>query len=150
MGSNSSLPANRQRPAKNSLRRFEDEQFVDIDLSFGKTPSGDISVREGIDAIRGAIENLLLLDVYDKPFQTNGFGVLNGGLFELDDVNSSIFLGVKVRALLERFEPRIVIRAGDVRVRVNRDEGIVDIDIIYRFNDTDEVKKLDVTLNIRQ
>ena len=59
-------------------------QYTDLDLFFGKKSSdSDISKVTDIQAVKRSIRNLVLLNVYEKPYHTEISGGVKEMLFEL-------------------------------------------------------------------
>ena len=53
---------------KSTLISSRAVDYLDIDLTFAKRPSGDIYKKKDAAAVKQSIKNLLLTDFYEKPW----------------------------------------------------------------------------------
>ena len=92
--------------------------YKDLDLFFGKkSATKDISKVNGIQAIKRSVRNLILTNIYEKPFHPEIGSGIRGLLFEPLSPITAFVLSQKVEDVIENFEPR----ARLVGVRANPD-----------------------------
>jgi len=119
--------------------------FVDIDLSFIKNPhTGDISIRRGENAIKGAVRNLIMTKHYERLFHSEVGSSVNGLLFENPSPGVAAILRQEVTDVIQNFEPRAEILSVDVDFSPDRHS--VDISIVFRIINTIEPIRLEFTL----
>jgi phage baseplate assembly protein W len=92
--------------------------YKDLDLFFGrKSSSKDISKVNGVQAIKRSVRNLILTNIYEKPFHPEIGSGIRDLLFEPLSPITAFVLSQKVEDVIENFEPR----ARLVGVRANPD-----------------------------
>jgi hypothetical protein len=104
--------------------------YKDLDLFFGKkSATKDISKVNGIQAIKRSVRNLILTNIYEKPFHPEIGSGIRGLLFEPLSPITAFVLSQKVEDVIENFEPR----ARLVGVRANPDLGRNAYEITVEF-----------------
>lgn len=94
--------------SKNKSSRVARRWFTDIDTNFTLHPqSGDMSLKQDLNAVKRSVRNLLSTNLYERPFKPSLGVDLRGMLFEL----STSFVGTDVleddiKAVINKFEPR--------------------------------------------
>lgn len=92
--------------------------YKDLDLFFGrKSATKDISKVNGVQSIKRSVRNLILTNIYEKPFHPEIGSGIRGLLFEPLSPITAFVLSQKVEDVIENFEPR----ARLVGVRANPD-----------------------------
>ena len=92
--------------AQNDISRNV-RQYRDIDLFFGRKPiSKDVNVITDVANIKRAVRNLVLTNIYEKPFHPEIHSGVRDMLFENMTPLTSIVLAKKVEEVIENFEPR--------------------------------------------
>ena len=92
--------------------------YKDLDLFFGKkSATKDISKVNGVQAVKRSVRNLILTNIYEKPFHPEIGSGIRGLLFEPLSPITAFVLSQKVEDVIENFEPR----ARLVGVRANPD-----------------------------
>ena len=92
--------------------------YKDLDLFFGKkSTSKDISKVNGVQAVKRSVRNLILTNIYEKPFHPEIGSGIRDLLFEPLSPITAFVLSQKVEDVIENFEPR----ARLVGVRANPD-----------------------------
>ena len=86
---------------------FETKTFSDLDLNFKTYTNGDLKIKDGENAVKQSILNLLLFDEYDKPFNPKISAGLRGMLFEPIEASTAISLQFAIQDILNTYEPRI-------------------------------------------
>ena len=105
----------------------------DIDLNFTVNPlTGDINVKKNNDAVKQALKNLMLLSLYEKPFNPDLGANIRGYLFENYILNSNKYLEDRIRTVILKYEPRIEIKT--VSVTPNENNNTLDVYIEYYFS----------------
>lgn len=119
--------------------------YLDIDLTFAKRPSGDVYKKKDAAAVKQAIKNLLLTNQYEKPFNPF-FGVnLRGMLFELADEDTENEVRANIINSIERFEPRVEVV--DLRVNVLPEQHDIKVTLVFKVINTSEVVEFTTNLS---
>ena len=121
-------------------------QYRDLDLFFGRKPvSGDINILTDITNIKRAVRNLVLTNIYEKPFHPEIGSGVRDMLFENMTPLTSIILSKKVEEVIENFEPRV--RLMSVSARPDLDQNSYEMTIEFFIkNAPTELVTVDVFL----
>jgi uncharacterized protein len=112
---------------------IEVRTYKDIDLNFRAHPvTKDVLKRTGNAAIIGALRNLLLTNIGEKPFQPNFGTRIRGLLFEDVSFITANVLQSEIQGAIRNFEPRIGVDA--IRVQANPDQNRYDITLRFFIN----------------
>jgi phage baseplate assembly protein W len=104
--------------------------YKDLDLFFGKKSSTkDISKVNGIQAIKRSVRNLILTNIYEKPFHPEIGSGIRGLLFEPLSPITAFVLSQKVEDVIENFEPRA--RLVGVRANPDLDRNAYEISVEF-------------------
>ena len=122
--------------------------YSDLDLFFGQNnKTKDINVVYDIQAVKRSIRNLVLLNVFDKPFHPEISSGIRDTLFELMTPVTAIILARHVQDVIENFEPRA--RLVGVRATPNLDRNEYEVTIeFYVVNAPTEL--IDLTLPLER
>ena len=122
--------------------------YSDLDLFFGQNnKTRDINIVYDIQAVKRSIRNLVLLNVFDKPFHPEISSGIRGTLFELMTPVTAIILARQVQDVIENFEPRA--RLVGVRAFPNLDRNEYEVSIeFYVVNAPTEL--IDLTLPLER
>ena len=144
-------------PRETNLAAYNDSQatnksgrstnvYSDLDLFFGtKAASKDINKVDDVQAVKGAVRNLVLLDHYEKPFHPEIGSGVRDMLFENMTPTTAHILTRKVEMVVENFEPRA--RLVGVKAFPNLDRNEYEITIsFYVVNAPTELIDLTVFL----
>ena len=130
---------------KNDISRNM-RQYRDLDLFFGRKPvSKDINVVTDVTNIKRAVRNLVLTNVYEKPFHPEISSGIRGMLFENMTPLTSIVLTKKVEDVIENFEPRDRLMGVSARPNLERNEYEMTIEFFIK-NFPTELITVDVFL----
>ena len=121
-------------------------QYRDLDLFFGRKPvSGDVNILTDVINIKRAVRNLVLTNIYEKPFHPEIGSGVRDMLFENMTPLTSIILSKKVEEVIENFEPRV--RLMSVSARPDLDRNIYEMTIeFFIINAPTELVTVDVFL----
>ena len=107
--------------------------YKDLDLNFKVHPvTKDVLKRTGNAAIIGALRNLILTNVGEKPFQPNFGSRIRSLLFEDVSFITASIMQTEIQNTIKNFEPRVGIDA--VRVQANPEQNRYDITIRFYIN----------------
>jgi len=121
-------------------------QYRDLDLFFGRKPvSKDINIVTDVTNIKRAVRNLVLTNVYEKPFHPEISSGIRGMLFENMTPLTSIVLTKKVEDVIENFEPRVRLMGVSARPNLDRNEYEMTIEFFIK-NFPTELITVDVFL----
>tara|TARA_Y100001938_G_scaffold134699_1_gene195476 strand:- start:175 stop:606 length:432 start_codon:yes stop_codon:yes gene_type:complete len=108
--------------AQNDISRNV-RQYRDLDLFFGRKPiSKDVNILLDIENIKRAVKNLVLTNIYEKPFHPEIASGVRDMLFENMTPLTSIILAKKVEEVIENFEPRVRLMSVSARPDLDRNE----------------------------
>jgi len=116
--------------SKNINTDRDAQVYKDLDLFFGKKSSSkDISKVNGIQAVKRSVRNLILTNIYEKPFHPEIGSGIRGLLFEPLSPITAFVLSQKVEDVIENFEPRA--RLVGVRAFPDLDRNAYEITIEF-------------------
>ena len=122
--------------------------YSDLDLFFGQNnKTRDINIVYDIQAVKRSIRNLVLLNVFDKPFHPEISSGIRDTLFELMTPVTAIILARQVEDVIENFEPRVRLAGVRARPHLDRNEYEVTIEF-YVVNAPTEL--IDLTLPLER
>ena len=121
-------------------------QYTDLDLFFGKkTSNNDVSEVTDVQAVKRSIRNLVLLNIYEKPFHPEISSGVGDMLFELMTPVTAAILARKIQDVIENFEPRA--RLVGVRSIPDYDRNSYSVSIeFYVVNTPTELVELTIFL----
>ena len=106
--------------------------WADLDLELGLHPiNKDIIPLKDDAAIKNAIKNLILTNIYERPFQPFLAGNLRALLFEPATSMTHLELKDSIRDVLTRYEPRIALQ--DVKIVDNSYRNHWDVNIHFKI-----------------
>ncbi len=112
---------------------LEVRTYKDLDLNFRAHPvTKDVVKRTGNAAIIGALRNLILTNLYEKPFQPTFGSRVRGLLFEDVSFITANILQTEISNVIVNFEPRVSVDA--IRVQANPEQNRYDITIRFFIN----------------
>jgi phage baseplate assembly protein W len=118
--------------AQNDISRNV-RQYRDLDLFFGRKPiSKDINIITDIENIKRAVKNLVLTNIYEKPFHPEIASGVRDMLFENMTPLTSIVLTKKVEDVIENFEPRVRLMSVSARPNLDRNEYEMTIEFFIK------------------
>ena len=121
-------------------------QYSDLDLFFNRKPvSGDINILTDVANIKRAVRNLVLTNVYEKPFHPEIGSGVRDMLFENMTPFVAIMLTKRVEDIIENFEPRD--RLMSVNARPDLDQNVYELTItFFIINAPTELVEVDLFL----
>ena len=124
--------AYRDAQAQNDISRNV-RQYRDLDLFFGRKPiSKDINIITDIENIKRAVKNLVLTNIYEKPFHPEIASGVRDMLFENMTPLTSIVLTKKVEDVIENFEPIVRLMSVSARPNLDRNEYEMTIEFFIK------------------
>ena len=139
------MSAYKDAQANNDITRNV-RQYTDLDLFFGKKSSdSDISKVTNIQAVKRSVRNLVLLNVYEKPFHPEIAGGVREMLFENMTPITAQIIAKQVENVINNFEPRA--KLVGVRVQPDLDRNLYELTIeFYVVNAPTELVDMSVML----
>jgi len=123
----------------------KEQIYKDLDLTFDINPlTGDVSKKVGVDAIRQSLKNLVLYNIFEKPYSTEFDIGLRNLLFENKGKGFENYLKNRVKILIESYEPRVYLN--DVVVKGGIDSNSVEISVYYTPIETQTKDTLELFL----
>jgi len=131
--------------AQNNISRNV-RQYRDLDLFFGRKPvSGDVNKLTDVENIKRAVRNLVLTNIYERPFHPEIGSGVREMLFENMTPFVAIMLTKRVEDVIENFEPRV--RLMSVSARPDLDRNIYELTItFFIINAPTELVEVDMFL----
>ena len=121
---------------KSTLISSRAVDYLDIDLTFAKRPSGDVYKKKDAAAVKQSIKNLLLTDFYEKPFQPFYGANLRAMLFELADEDTEDEVEENIINAINKYEPRAEILT--ITVNVLPDQNDMRVSVYFKIISTQE------------
>ena len=113
-----------------TITTTEVREFKDLDLNFTLHPiKKDINALTGDRAVIGSVKNLILTNLYEKPFLPEFGSNVRKLLFENLDPVTATMLQREIQEVLTVFEPRI--RLSSVIVTPKYDENAFSVTIQF-------------------
>ena len=120
--------------------------FSDFNMSFAThDTTKELSILTNENSVKQAIKNLILTDVFERPFQP-GIGCnIRNVLFELFSPQTSDNAKTYIRETIEQYEPRASIK--DISVSPNVDQNSLAATIKFSIINTVEIQNLTVLVD---
>lgn len=112
-------------------REFINRQpdYIDLDLDFFRTTTGDVSVKKGDEAIKRSVRNLIMTNFFERPFRSYIGSNVRGLLFEnLDDFTASRIKDA-IFDTINNFETRVSLI--EVDIKPDYDRNGFEVRLIY-------------------
>ena len=125
------LNTSRSDAQSRNINAGRDSQiYRDLDLFFSKkSSSADISKVQGVQAVKRSVRNLILTNIYEKPFHPEIGSGIRDLLFEPLSPITAFVLSQRVEDVIENFEPRA--RLVGVRALPDLDRNSYEITIEF-------------------
>lgn len=122
-----------------------DIKYRDLDLNFTKHPiTNDVSQIINSDAVKRSVQNLIFLQLFDKPFHPEINARISSLLFEHSNTYTQEQLKEYITDILTKYEPRITNLY--VSVGINPDNNTIAASIQFRIINLNETISLQVPL----
>lgn len=122
-------------------------KFVDIDLNFSLHPiSSDIGKRVDANAIATSIKNLVMTNMYDRPFHPEINSNITSLLFQNFNGNTAEVIKRSIRYTIENFEPRAEV----VYINIYENADSNDLTVELAFNIVGIVETVVTTFNLER
>ena len=110
--------------------------FTDISLMFNTNPfTRDIYTKVDEEAIKNSIRNLVLTKNYERPFHPEIGCQIYSLLFENFTPVTVQVMKKTIFDVINKFEPRATVL--EVNIRDKSDDNQIDLDIIFRINNSE-------------
>lgn len=121
--------------------------YRDISITGRSHPlTGDLVSVSGAAAVNQSIRNILLANVFDRPFSSKDVaGNISRFLFEFNDSITGDDIKLSIATALTNNEPRITVI--DITVDNNIESYNLGINIIYRIHMTNKTEKFSILLD---
>jgi phage baseplate assembly protein W len=119
--------------------------YKDLDLSFDINPlTGDVGKQTGVNAIRQSMKNLLLYNIFEKPYSSQFDIGLRNLLFENKGHGFQNYLKARIKILIDSYEPRVTLNS--VLVKGSQDDNSINITVYYSPKETQTKDTLELFL----
>ena len=131
-----------QNPSDSTTQKasIEARKFVhsDLDLAFMPNPiTGDINPIKDLEAIKGAVKNLIMTNFQERPFQPEIGSGVRGLLFELADPITMHDIEMAITRTIENFEPRVIVQG--IEITDDVDNNAYEVSITFQIIATEQV-----------
>lgn len=117
----------------------------DLDLNFVRNPlTGDVNVKKNDEAIKQSLRTLLLLGLYEKPFNENLGPNIMGYMFENYIVGTDVLIKQKITNIIKQYEPGIIIKSLNINAESNKNN--ININLEYYFTGNSKNNNLSISL----
>lgn len=114
--------------------------YLDVDLSFEKKPSGDIYKKADAAAVKQSVKNIVATNRLEKPFNDDFGANITSLLFELADDETSQQVRQMIDNAIYVYEPRAEVLNIDVSDRI--DTNTINVTVTFKVVSTEEVVTL--------
>jgi|LakMenEpi03Aug12_release.lakeMendotaPanAssembly.Ray.scaffolds.fasta_scaffold00069_25 phage baseplate assembly protein W len=112
-------------------------RYTDLNLLFKPHPySKDVLTRTNADAVKTAIQNLILTKNYERPFHPEIGSQISALIFENFIPSTITALEKSIETTIRKFEPRA--RIIDIQIIDNSDKNAIDIEVTFALSNTEE------------
>jgi phage baseplate assembly protein W len=112
-------------------------RYTDINLLLKPHPySKDVLTRTNADAVKTAIQNLILTKNYERPFHPEIGSQISALIFENFIPSTITALEKSIETTIRKFEPRA--RIIDIQIIDNSDKNAIDIEVTFALSNTEE------------
>jgi phage baseplate assembly protein W len=112
-------------------------RYTDLNLLFKPHPySKDVLTRTNADAVKTAIQNLILTKNYERPFHPEIGSQVSALIFENFIPSTITALEKSIETTIRKFEPRA--RILDIQINDNSDKNAIDIEVTFALSNTEE------------
>jgi hypothetical protein len=121
-------------------------RYTDINLLLKPHPySKDVLTRTNADAVKTAIQNLIMTKNYERPFHPEIGSQVNSLIFENFIPSTITALEKSIANTIQKFEPRA--RIVDIRINDNSEKNAVDIEVTFALSNTEDPVTVTTTIN---
>jgi phage baseplate assembly protein W len=119
------------------------KSYSDLDFNFKVNPNyGDIMPIKDNACIKNSIKNLIMTNIYGRPFNSLvGVGIEDYIFEKLDTITMSTII-VEIKRVVLKYEPRV----SDLKVAIRPDGNTVHILVIFLVVVTNETETVSLTL----
>jgi phage baseplate assembly protein W len=98
-------------------------EYRDIDLNFKPHPiSGDITILNGVDAVKRSVRNLVLHSIYERPYKSDVGSRVKKSLFENYGPIEIYQLRQSIVTAIKRHEKRVKLTKINISENLNQNE----------------------------
>jgi len=131
--------------SKISVTSTRTRPYLDLDLSFLVSNTGNVFKKTEGAAVKQAVKTLRNSNKFDKPLDPN-FGIdLQRFFFELADDQTGNRIVERIKSIIETYEPRASVRS--VKVGVQEDINAINILLTFSIRNTDQTITLETTIS---
>ena len=128
------------------LRRSDQIVYRDFDLNMRAHPvTGKLIIRKNDDSIKQALKNLILTNLYERPFRPSFGSNLVYTLFENYSAETESLLKSYIETAIKNYEPRIDLLQIDLIG--DPDSHKLDISILFRTKILTEPTELIISID---
>ena len=121
-------------------------QFSDLNLLFTRHPvTGDVTKKVDEEAIKFSLRNLISTRHYERPFHPEIGCQIHSLLFENFTPVTMQIMRKAIFDVVNKFEPRVTVL--EVNIRDRADENRLDLDIIFKINNSERPVTLSTFLS---
>ena len=122
-----------------------DNRYRDLDLNFLKHPvTLDVSTKTDGESIKRSLRNLVLTNIYEKPFHPEIGSSVRDLLFEPATPLTAVRLKKAITEVIENFEPRANLL--DVSIWDDIDNNAFNVTVQFRVQNVDITEQMTLEL----
>lgn len=119
--------------------------FTDFNNSFAFLPStGDLAVKNDVDAVKQSVKNLILTDKGERLFQPDVGCKIRGLLFENFTPQTKLVAKQTIEETISQFEPRAEIL--NIQISQSPDNNSMYVNIMFNLINSEETQTLDLEI----
>lgn len=120
--------------------------YKDFDLSFRKHPvTKKLIIKKNDEAVKQALKNLILTNLFERPFRPLFGSDITKTLFENYDPITESNLETYIRTAITNYEPRVIII--DINIFADPDGNELSINILFRTKNSTDPSELTVIVD---
>ena len=122
------------------------KRYSDFDLSFNMHPNTkDLSTKINEEAVKQSVKNLILTNLYERPFHPEIGSNVTASLFD-NAIIAKDSIKDKIVRTIENYEPRVTIQSITVSEKI--DENSLDVSIIFSVINSDKPQRFSFPLSL--
>ena len=120
--------------------------YKDFDLNMRCNPiSGKLFIKKNDESLKQALKNLILTNLYERPFRSNFGSSIREALFENYTVSTESQLKDKIETAIANYEPRIDLL--DIILSGDPDSHTLTASIVFRGKNSTVVSEATISLD---
>tara|TARA_A100001037_G_scaffold293460_1_gene310087 strand:+ start:193 stop:597 length:405 start_codon:yes stop_codon:yes gene_type:complete len=121
--------------------------FQDFDIAFSRHPiKKSLSLKKNDNAVKQSVKNILLSNMFERPYKPDYGGNIRAMLFENFDPMTEQVLRKRIEEAIGNYEPRVDLE--EVKIDAKEDENALDITV--KFTTINQIEPTEVTVSVER